>query len=159
MNQRMIAVQIDGRDLVFDVDPEMPLLWLLRDHAGLFGVKYGCGMGLCRNCAVMLDDDLVASCQVPVARCQGRRVRTIAWYARQGHPVIELWKRHAVPQCGYCQPAQILTVIDLYERRHALDAAQIQQALSSVLCRCGTYSRISRVVDELLGGQGARSGA
>lgn len=144
-----IALTVDGREHVVDVEPDMPLLWVLRDVLDLTGTKYGCGVGQCGACAVLMDGRIVRSCQLPASEVRGA-ITTIAGLAHDAtlHPVQQAWIDAQVPQCGYCQPGQIVaTVALLRDKPHPSDA-DIDHALHGHLCRCGTYPRIRRAIHD-----------
>ena len=137
---------VNGETRDFEADPEMPLLWALRDLLGVTGPKYVCGIGACGACTVLIDGVVVRSCIEPVGAVAGT-VTTIEGLAGADalHPVQEAWLRHQVAQCGYCQPGQIVSAVALLEANpHPSDAA-IDDAMSA-LCRCGTYSRIRAAI-------------
>ena len=130
-----------------DVDPEMPLLWAIRDIAGLTGTKYGCGKALCGACTVHLDGQAIRSCVVPVSVAEGKNVTTIEGLAADGdHRVQVAWRELNVAQCGYCQPGQIMTAVALLERIPNPTDADIDEAMSGNICRCGTYTRIREAI-------------
>jgi len=142
-----IALEINGERREVEADPQMPLLWLLRDTLGLTGTKYGCGMGVCGACTVHLGGEAVRSCLLPVGRVAGKAVQTIEGLSRDGsHPVQKAWLEEDVPQCGYCQAGQIMTVASLLASHPHPTDAEIESALAGNLCRCGTYPRIRRAV-------------
>jgi isoquinoline 1-oxidoreductase alpha subunit len=127
-------------------DPDMPLLWVLRDRLGLTGTKFGCGVGACGACTVHLNGEAFRSCQVPVSSVSGRRVTTIEGLSEDGrHPCQLAWLEEDVAQCGYCQPGMIMTTAALIAKKAAA-AAEIEAALSGHVCRCGTYGRMRRAV-------------
>lgn len=138
----MPALSINGESRKLDVDPAMPLLWVLRDHLGLRGSKYGCGVGVCGICTVLVAGQPRRSCVLSVAEAADQEITTIEGLARQGNPVLNAWIANQVPQCGYCQPAQILSAIALLDRHPDPTDDQIDRAMTGVLCRCGTYQRI-----------------
>ncbi len=147
-----IHLRVNGGEQELDVDPEMPLLWALRDVMGLTGTKYGCGQALCGACVVHLDGDAVRSCVTPVRRAQGRSVTTIEGLSADGsHPLQRAWVELAVPQCGFCQAGQIMTAAALLAKRPKPSDAEIDQSLSGNLCRCGTYTRIRSAVKKAAG--------
>lgn len=147
-----IHLRVNGGDKELDVDPEMPLLWALRDIMGLTGTKYGCGQALCGACVVHLDGDAVRSCVTPVRRAEGRSVTTIEGLSADGsHPLQRAWVELAVPQCGFCQSGQIMTAAALLAKRPKPSDAEIDQSLSGNLCRCGTYTRIRSAVKKAAG--------
>jgi isoquinoline 1-oxidoreductase beta subunit len=141
----MIPLTVNGVTYRVQADPEKPLLWVLRDELGLKGTKYGCGVGVCGTCLVLLDGTPQHACMVPLRKVGARQVTTIEGLA-DDHPVIHAWCAEQTPQCGYCQPAQILAAAALLENISNPNDAEIDAALSGVLCRCGTYQRIRRAV-------------
>jgi len=143
----VIALIVNGEKRELDVDPTTPLLWVLRDTLGLTGTKYGCGIALCGVCTVHVDGEPVRSCVAPVASVAGRAVTTIEGLSKDNsHPVQRAWIAIDVPQCGYCQPGQIMTAAALLAKKPNPTDADIDQAMSGVLCRCGTYLRIRRAI-------------
>lgn len=132
---------------------EEPLLFLLRDHFGLVGAKFGCGVGLCGACTVIVDGVAVRSCITPAAAIEGAAVRTIEGLAqaRRLHPVQQAWLDSAVPQCGYCQAGQIMAAVALLEATPNPDDAEITAAMDDNLCRCGTYGRIRAAIRQAAG--------
>jgi aerobic-type carbon monoxide dehydrogenase small subunit (CoxS/CutS family) len=127
--------------------PETPLLWALRDALALTGTKFGCGIGACGSCTVLLDGAPVRSCQVTIAEAAGRRVTTIEGLSPDGnHPVQRAWIADEVPQCGYCQSGQIVAAAALLSRKPRPTDADIDTAMDGILCRCGTYERIRRAI-------------
>jgi isoquinoline 1-oxidoreductase alpha subunit len=138
---------INGRRHELDVDPEMPLLWVLRDVLGMKGTKYGCGRALCGACTIHLDGQATRCCVLPVSAVEGMAITTIEGLSEDGdHPVQRAWKEHDVPQCGYCQCGQIMTAAAFLARNQDPDADEIEEAMSGNLCRCGTYPRIREAV-------------
>lgn len=138
---------INGRRHEVDVDPEMPLLWVLRDVLGMKGTKYGCGRALCGSCTIHLDGQAARCCVLPVSAVEGMAITTIEGLSEDGeHPVQRAWKEHDVPQCGYCQCGQIMTAAAFLARNQDPDEAEIEEAMSGNLCRCGTYPRIREAV-------------
>lgn len=147
-----IRVRINGVDQELDVDPEMPLLWALRDVLGLTGTRYGCGQALCGACTIHLDGQVVRACVTPVRRAAGRSVTTIEGLSPDGsHPLQKAWVEHAVPQCGFCQAGQIMTAAALLAKKPKPTDAEIDQSLGGNLCRCGTYTRIRAAVKKAAG--------
>jgi isoquinoline 1-oxidoreductase alpha subunit len=147
----MLRLNINGHDRTVeeDVDPEMPLLWLLRDSLGLLGTKYGCGAGFCGACTVHLNGNAVRSCSVTAVSASGMRVTTIeglSGIAGNLHPLQQAWIDHDVPQCGYCQAGQLMSAAALLKSNPAPTDADIDMALKGNLCRCGTYQRIRAAV-------------
>ncbi|EGV28731.1 Isoquinoline 1-oxidoreductase [Thiorhodococcus drewsii AZ1] len=143
----MISVTLNGETLEFDLDPDTPLLWVLRDHLGLTGTKYGCGEGECGACIVHLDDKPVNACITPLSEASGRSVKTIEGLSPDGrHPLQLAWIIEEVPQCGYCQSGQLMTAAALLATHPRPTDAQIETAMSEVICRCGSYNRIRRAI-------------
>lgn len=143
----MISFNLNGQDVEIDVPAEMPLLWALRDHLGLTGTKYGCGIAQCGACTVHVDGAAVRSCVVPVASVAGRSVATIEGLALEDalHPVQQAWIDEQVPQCGYCQSGVIMAVAALLETNADPDDAVIDRTITNI-CRCGTYPRIRSAI-------------
>jgi len=143
----VITLKVNGEVRELDVDPEMPLLWALRDVLGLTGTKFGCGQAQCGACTVHLDGDAVRSCVTPVQRAAGREVTTIEGLSPDGsHPLQRAWCDLAVPQCGFCQAGQIMTAAALLASNPKPGDADIERSLAGNLCRCGTYTRIRAAV-------------
>ena len=143
---------INGASTSVDVDPDTPLLWVLRDHLNLTGTKFGCGVGQCGACTVHLDGETTRSCQWIVRDVGARHITTIEGLSADGsHPVQRAWVREQVPQCGYCQVGQIMSAAALLaERPHPSDA-DIDAAMAGNICRCGTYQRIRRAIHAAAG--------
>jgi isoquinoline 1-oxidoreductase alpha subunit len=147
-----IRVTINGRSQELDVEPDMPLLWVLRDVLGLTGTKYGCGQALCGACSVHLDGQVVRSCCTPVRRAEGKSVTTIEGLSANGdHPLQKAWIEHTVPQCGFCQTGQIMTAAALLAKKPKPSDAEIDQSMAGNLCRCGTYTRIRAAIRKAAG--------
>ena len=142
-----MQLTINGQPHTLDIEPEMPLLWVLRDELGITGPKFGCGIGVCGACAVHVDGAAVRSCSLPMGDVKGA-VTTIEGLAPAGalHAVQQAWITHQVAQCGYCQPGQIMTAATFLAGHPAPTDADIDAALSANLCRCGTYPRIREAV-------------
>lgn len=142
------TITVNGDSLVLDVPGDMPLLWALRDIGGLTGTKFGCGMGLCGACTVHIDGQAMRSCVTPVSAVAGKRVTTIEGIGEDkvGKAVQQAWLDLGVPQCGYCQPGQIMSAAALLHLNPKPDDRQIDQAMSGNLCRCGTYPRIREAI-------------
>lgn len=155
----MIELTLNGAPTSLDVPPEMPLLWAIREKAGLTGTKFGCGIGACGACTVHLDGTAVRSCSVPVSSAEGRSVTTIEGLAADGelHPVQRAWIEGQVPQCGYCQSGMIMAVAALLEGNPAATDDELAAAISNI-CRCGTYERIRGAVASITGAGEARDG-
>ncbi|MCX7933589.1 MAG: (2Fe-2S)-binding protein [Rhodovarius sp.] len=143
----MIEVTVNGQQRRIDADPDMPLLWVLRDILGLTGTKYGCGAAQCGACTVHVDGAAARSCQVRLGELAGRRVTTIEGLHPEGrHPLQLAWIAHQVPQCGYCQSGQIMAAAALLAAKPNPTDADIDAALEGNLCRCGTYQRIRAAI-------------
>ena len=138
---------VDGKPIDIDADPDMPLLWALRDLAGKRGVKFGCGIALCGACTVLVNGEAVRSCTLPVGQVDGA-ITTIEGLSVNGklHPEQQAWLEEQVAQCGYCQAGQIISAVALLEHTPAPSDADIDQAMSGNLCRCGTYPRIRAAI-------------
>jgi isoquinoline 1-oxidoreductase alpha subunit len=142
----MIKLNVNGRVHEVDVEPEMPLLWVLRDHLDLHGTKYGCGISLCGACTVHLDGEPVRSCGLPAAAAAGKKIVTIEGISAHGmHPVQKAWIEHEVPQCGYCQTGMIMAAVSLLEKKPRPTDVDIDGAMTN-LCRCGTYARVRQAI-------------
>ena len=149
----MIALNVNGTTRQVDVAPEMPLLWVLRDVLGLTGTKFGCGMALCGACTVHLDGQAVRACSTPMKSVAGRRVTTIEGLSAAGeHPVQRAWAAIDVPQCGYCQPGQIMSAAALLARTPKPSDVEIEQAMRGNICRCGTYQSIRAAIHRAAAG-------
>lgn len=153
MPQYSISVNGQLRDV--EAPAEMPLLWVLRDLLNLTGTKYGCGMNLCGSCTVHLDGEAVRSCQTPVSAVGTKKVVTIEGLSPDNsHPVQRAWIEEAVPQCGYCQPGQIMEAAALLRKIPHPTDSDIDQAMVGNLCRCGTYQRIRKAIQRAAAGGG-----
>ena len=145
----MIRLSLNGRDLELDLDPNMPLLWAIRDHAGLTGTKYGCGIAQCGACTVHLNGAPVRSCSTPLATANGAKVTTIEGLdTPAGQAVQQAWAELDVVQCGFCQSGQIMAAADLLTRNPEPTDADIDAALSGNICRCATYARIRDAIHQ-----------
>ncbi|MFN2286764.1 MAG: (2Fe-2S)-binding protein [Chromatocurvus sp.] len=146
----MIELTVNGEQHSTDADGDMPLLWYLRDIANLTGTKYGCGAGLCGACTVHIDGKAQRSCSIPLTGAANREITTIEGLAVNGdHPVQRAWAAHQVPQCGYCQPGQIMQAASLLSENRAPSSSDIDDAMQGNLCRCGTYPRIKAALLDL----------
>jgi isoquinoline 1-oxidoreductase alpha subunit len=147
-----MKLDVNGQPREVDADPEMPLLWVLRDLLGLTGTKYGCGEALCGACTVHLDGNAVRACVTPVRRAAGRKIVTIEGLAPGGdHPLQQAWIELGVPQCGFCQAGQIMSAAALLAASPRPTDEEIDRSLAGNLCRCGTYVRIRAAVRKAAG--------
>jgi isoquinoline 1-oxidoreductase alpha subunit len=148
-----VKLKVNGKEHALEVDPEMPLLWVLRDVLDLTGTKYGCGEALCGSCSVHLDGAVVRSCVTPVGRAEGKAVVTIEGLSPDGrHPLQQAWNEVCVAQCGFCQAGQIMTAAALLAATPRPSDDEIDRSLAGNLCRCGTYPRIRAAVKKAAGG-------
>jgi isoquinoline 1-oxidoreductase alpha subunit len=148
----MIQLNVNGVQRSFDGDPDLPLLWYLRDVLGLTGTKFGCGMALCGACTVHQDGKAIRSCVTPVSKVAGKEVITIEAISKNGlHPVQQKWIEFNVPQCGYCQSGQIMQAISLLKEKPKPSDADIEESMSGNICRCGTYQRIRAAIKAAAG--------
>ena len=143
----MIAFTLNGESRSVEIEPETPLLWVIRDELGLIGTKFGCGIGQCGACTIHLDGAPVRGCVTPVSAAAGRAVTTIEGLDPDGeHPLQRAWIELSVPQCGYCQSGQIMSAAALLSGNAAPSDADIDAAMSGNICRCGTYGRIRAAI-------------
>jgi isoquinoline 1-oxidoreductase alpha subunit len=152
----MVTLNVNGQRRRVEVMPDTPLLWALRDVLGLTGTKYGCGMALCGACTVHLDGQPVRACVTPVSAAAQKRVTTIEAVGadRVGKALQAAWVELGVPQCGYCQPGQIMSAVALLRQKPKPTDADIDAAMSGNICRCGTYTRIRAAIHQVAGRQG-----
>jgi len=144
-----ITINVNGKVQTVDVSPDMPLLWVLRDTLALTGTKYGCGMSLCGACTVHIDGQAVRSCVTPIANAVGKKVTTIEGLSPNvSHPLQLAWIQNNVPQCGYCQSGQIMQAAALLKQKPKPTDADIDAAMKSNICRCGTYQRIRQAIKQ-----------
>jgi len=142
----MVTLVVNGVKQSIDIEPETPLLWVLRDTLGLTGTKFGCGVAACGACTVMVEDRAQRSCILPVSAVAGKRITTIEGLGVAGlHPVQQAWIEHQVPQCGYCQSGMIMAAAALLREHASPTDAQIDAAVTNI-CRCGTYPRVRRAI-------------
>ena len=147
MPNEVIRFTVNGVDREFDGDPEMPLLWYLRDIAGLTGTKFGCGESLCGACTVHKNGDAIRSCATRVGSLSGAKITTIEGLSGDGlHPLQKAWIDHCVPQCGYCQSGQIMQAAALLKKTPNPTDQDIDNVMSGNICRCGTYTRIRAAI-------------
>ena len=144
----MVSFVLNGRTVSAEAEPQTPLLWVIRDHIGLTGTKYGCGAGLCGACTVHIDGQALRSCQTPVASVEGKKVVTIEGLSSDSsHPLQMAWIAEQVPQCGYCQSGQIMKAAELLAANPKPSRAEIIAHMDGNICRCGTYPRIVAAIE------------
>jgi isoquinoline 1-oxidoreductase alpha subunit len=143
----MISLTINGKSFNVDVEPDTPLLWAIRENAGLTGTKYGCGIAQCGSCTVHVDGVAVRSCSLPVSAAAGKKITTIEGLAENGvlHKVQQAWLAHEVPQCGYCQSGMIMAVAALLKDKPKPTDADINDAITNI-CRCGTFQQVRAAI-------------
>ena len=140
-------LQVNGKAYEADVDADTPILWVLRDHLGLVGTKFGCGIAQCGACTIHLNGNAIRSCNIPISAVGAGKITTIEGLSENGsHPVQQAWQEVDVAQCGYCQAGQMMTAAALLARNPKPSATQIDDAMNPNLCRCGTYHRIRQAV-------------
>ena len=143
----MTAITVNNQTLQVDASPDTPLLWVLRDHLGMTGTKYGCGMALCGACTVHVDGVAMRSCILPLRAIERKKITTIEGLSQgRSHPVQRAWIELDVPQCGYCQSGQIMSAAALLRSNSAPTDADIDAAMAGNICRCGTYARIRKAI-------------
>ncbi len=142
-------LHVNGSKFSVDVNENMPLLWVLRDHLDLVGTKYGCGIAQCGACTVHLNGNAIRSCSLPVSRVGTAKITTIEGLSEKGdHPVQKAWKALDVPQCGYCQAGQIMTATAFLEANPSPSEDEIRTAMNGNICRCASYTRIQKAVEK-----------
>jgi isoquinoline 1-oxidoreductase subunit alpha len=140
------TLNVNGKQVNVDVEPEMPLLWALRDELGLTGTKYACGVAICGACTVHVDGEPVRACVMPVSAVEGKKITTIEALSKDGsHPVQKAWVQLQVPQCGFCQSGMIMSAAALLQKNKKPTDAQIDEAMTNI-CRCGTYPRVRAAI-------------
>jgi len=144
----MVTLRINGEKHTIDVAPDMPLLWAIRDIIGLTGTKYGCGKGLCGSCKVLLDNSPVQSCVIPVSAAIGKNILTIEGSSENLQLLQESWVELNVPQCGFCQPGQLIAATALLNKNENPTDKEIEEAMIGNICRCGTYQRIKKAIQK-----------
>jgi len=146
----MVTLTVNGKKMQVEADSDTPLLWVLRDHLSMTGTKYGCGMALCGACTVHVNGQAARSCQTPLSQAVGKRITTIEGVAqtKEGKAVQDAWVANEVPQCGYCQSGQIMSAAALLAKVKRPTDAEIDEAMSGNVCRCGTYNRIRLAVKQ-----------
>lgn len=142
-----MQVNVNGKSIDYSGDPQMPLLWFLRDELKMTGTKFGCGLAQCGACTVHLDGQAIRSCVMPMSAVADKKVTTIEGLSETAeHPLQKAWKDHGVPQCGYCQSGQIMQAASLLATNSKPSEAEIDQAMTGNICRCGTYTRIRAAI-------------
>jgi isoquinoline 1-oxidoreductase alpha subunit len=155
-----INFTLNGKAQTVDVSSEMPLLWVLRDTLNMTGTKFGCGMALCGACTVHVNGEVTRSCITPISSVSGKKVTTIEGLSADGtHPVQQAWIAEDVPQCGYCQSGQIMSAVALLAKKSNPTDADIDDAMSGNICRCGTYQRIRKAIHRAAGQSGKSTSA
>jgi isoquinoline 1-oxidoreductase alpha subunit len=146
----MVKLNINGADHELDIDPQMPLLWALRDHLDMTGTKFGCGQALCGACTVHLNGAPIRSCVTPISAAAGQKITTIEAVAsdRVGKAVQDAWVKHDVAQCGYCQSGQVMSATALLKTNRKPTDADIDAAMAGNICRCGTYARVRAAIKD-----------
>lgn len=144
-----ISFNLNGSTVNVQAEPDTPLLWVIRDEVGLTGTKFGCGAALCGACTVHLNGTPIRSCQTPVSAVAGKKVATVESLSTDNsHPLQKAWVKHQVPQCGYCQSGQLMSAAALLSKNKNPSDADIDNAMSGNLCRCGTYNRIRAAIKD-----------
>ena len=143
----MVRLSINGKNYELDVEPSTPLLWAIREQAGLTGTKYGCGIAQCGSCTVHMDGAAVRSCSIPASAAAGKKITTIEGLASRNvlHKVQQAWVAHEVPQCGYCQPGMIMAVAALLAQKPRPTDADIDASITNI-CRCGTFQQVREAI-------------
>jgi aerobic-type carbon monoxide dehydrogenase small subunit (CoxS/CutS family) len=142
-----INLNVNGKQQTVDVDPNTPMLWVLRDHLNLVGTKYGCGISQCGACTILFEGNATRSCQLPASAAEGKEITTIEGLSENGdHPVQKAWLEQDVPQCGYCQAGQIMSAVSLLKSNPNPSDEDIENGMSGNICRCGTYTRIKAAI-------------
>ncbi|RMD56040.1 MAG: (2Fe-2S)-binding protein [Nitrospirae bacterium] len=145
----MIKLNINGKVYNIEADPDTPLLWIIREHLQLYGTKYGCGIGLCGACTIHINGRAERSCQISAIDAVDKKITTIEGIP-EDHPVKRIWIDKQVPQCGYCQPGQIMQAISIFAEHPKADESLILKKMSRNICRCGTYPRIKKAMLALI---------
>lgn len=146
------SINVNGKNRTVKVDADTPLLWVLRDTLGLTGTKYSCGEGICGSCTIHIEGKTERSCSVSIKEAAGKSVTTIEGLAANpDHPIFKTWIDLEVSQCGYCQPGQIMTLAALFNGKTKPKRKEIDDTISTVLCRCGTYPRIRKAIEKIYG--------
>jgi len=154
----MVTLKVNGKSHTVDAAPETPLLWVLRDELGITSVKYGCGVGECGSCTVLIDGKAERSCTISVESAQGQGITTVEGLT-EDHPIKQAWVSEQVPQCGYCQPGMILQAVDVITSNPNASRQEMAEAMDDVICRCGTYSRVIKAIERAAGKMKSQGGA
>ncbi|MBI4684193.1 MAG: (2Fe-2S)-binding protein [Nitrospirae bacterium] len=141
----MISLLVNGKRYKLDITPDVPLLWVIREHLKLAGTKYGCGIGMCGCCTIHINGKAKRSCQITVGQAKGKKITTIEGLSAS-HPLKKAWVEEQVPQCGYCQPGQIMQAAELLAEHRNPSDEKIMKTMEGNLCRCGTYPHIKRAI-------------
>lgn len=145
------TIQVNGEKKVVDVEEDTPLLWVLRDNLNLTGTKYSCGEGYCGSCTVHIDGQAERSCTVTIKEAEGKSITTIEGFAEnKNHPILKTWIDLEVSQCGYCQPGVIMTLAAMLNNNSKPSKQEINDTMSGILCRCGTYYRIRKAINKIV---------
>lgn len=147
MQERIVELNINKQKTQLSVDPETPLLWVLRDHLKMQGTKFGCGIAQCGACTVMLDGVAIRSCVTPVQMVEHKEVLTIEGVPTE-HPIKQAWIENDVPQCGYCQSGQMMSAMSFLKNKSVINSADIKIAMAGNICRCGTYPKIEKAIKQ-----------
>ena len=154
----MLPLKVNGKSHEVDASPETPLLWVLREALGITSVKYVCGVGECGCCTVLVDGKAERSCTISAESVQGQEITTIEGLP-EDHPVKQAWISEQVPQCGYCQPGMMLQAVDVITRNPEASRRDMAEAMDDVLCRCGTYARVRKAVEQAASRMKSQGGA
>jgi isoquinoline 1-oxidoreductase alpha subunit len=146
----MITLFLNKKKYTLDIEPEMPLLWAIRDSIGLTGTKFGCGIGACGSCKVLVDNEAIYSCLTPVSSVEGKSITTIEGTSENLQLLQKSWEEFNVPQCGYCQPGQLISATSLLNSNTSPSETDIDDAMSGNICRCGTYQRIKNAIQHTI---------
>lgn len=154
----MLTLKVNGNRHTVDASPETPLLWVLREELGITSVKYGCGVGVCGSCTVLIDGKAERSCTMSAGSMQGQKITTIEGLP-EDHPIKQAWVSEQVPQCGYCQPGMMLQAFDVITSNPNASRKEMAEAMDDVLCRCGSYSRVMKAIELAAGRMKSQGGA
>ena len=150
MSTTNFTLNVNSKEYTVEVEPETPLLWVIREYIGLTGTKYGCGLAVCGACTVHINGEPMRSCVLPVSGTVGSKITTIEGISEDGnHPMQEAWIKEQVPQCGYCQSGQIMQAVSLLNKNSDPSREEIKSHMNGIICRCGTYNRIIKAVERV----------